>query len=72
MPLIIRKKLIGILVKQAGRARVKNQELDSEVRINDKISKSILAEVLGTIQHTRYHLGQVISSRRALGLWPPK
>jgi hypothetical protein len=47
-----------------------NWELDREVRITEDIVTCVGAEVLGTIQHTSYHLGQLVMSRRALGLWP--
>jgi hypothetical protein len=47
-----------------------NWELDKEIKIGDKISTCVGAEILGIIQHTSYHLGQIVSTRRALGLWP--
>ena len=49
-----------------------NWDLDSEVRISDELSTCVGAEVLGVIQHTSYHLGQIICARRALGLWSRK
>ena len=44
-------------------------DLDSKVRISDELDTCVGAEVLGVIQHTSYHLGQIVSTRRALGLW---
>lgn len=46
-----------------------NWDLDDEVRSSDALTICVGAEVLGTIQHTSYHLGQLVSARRALGLW---
>ena len=45
-------------------------DLNEEVKISDDLITCVGAEVLGTIQHTSYHLGQIVSARRALGLWP--
>jgi len=47
-------------------------DLDSEVKISDELGTCVGAEVLGVIQHTSYHLGQIVSARRALGLWSRK
>lgn len=47
-----------------------NWDLDMEVRISDESATCVGAELLGVIQHNSYHLGQIISARRVLGLWP--
>ncbi|MBD3172243.1 hypothetical protein GF326_07205 [Candidatus Bathyarchaeota archaeon] len=49
-----------------------NWDLDREVRISDGSVTCVGAELLGVIQHNSYHLGQIISTRRVLGLWPKK
>ena len=46
-----------------------NWDLKSEVMISDELSTCVGAEVLRVVQHTSYHLGQILSARRALGLW---
>ena len=47
-----------------------NWDLDDVVWINDELSTYIGAEILGAIQHTSYHIGQIVMARRALNLWP--
>jgi uncharacterized damage-inducible protein DinB len=46
-----------------------NWDLDEVVWINDELSTYIGAEILGVIQHTSYHIGQIVMARRALNLW---
>lgn len=46
-----------------------NWELDDEINISDDLKTCVGAEILGTIQHTSYHLGQIVVARRALELW---
>jgi len=46
-----------------------NYELDDEISINEDVKTCAGAEILGTVQHTSYHLGQIVTTRRALGLW---
>ena len=49
-----------------------NWELDTDLDISDELKTCVGAEVLGVIQHTSYHLGQIVFTRRALGLWTRK
>ena len=49
-----------------------NWDLDEEVRISDDLSTCVGAEILGSIQHTSYHLGQLVATRRAICLWSRK
>jgi uncharacterized damage-inducible protein DinB len=49
-----------------------NWDLDKELRISDESVTCVGAELLGVIQHNSYHIGQIISTRRVLGLWPKK
>ena len=51
---------------------VKNWDLDAKLRINEELETYVAAEVLGIIQHTSYHLGQIVYARRVLGLWPQR
>ncbi|MBN2335238.1 DinB family protein [Candidatus Bathyarchaeota archaeon] len=53
-------------------AIAENRSLDQEVKVSDDLSTCVGAEILGAVQHTSYHLGQVVTARRALGLWPRK
>lgn len=46
-----------------------NWELEDEINISDDLKTCVGAEILGTTQHTSYHLGQIVAARRALGLW---
>jgi uncharacterized damage-inducible protein DinB len=46
-----------------------NWELDDIVKISDELVTSVGAELIGAIQHISYHLGQLVTARRALGLW---
>jgi hypothetical protein len=46
-----------------------NWELDEEVKINDEHSTTVGAELIGIAQHTSYHVGQLVTTRRALGKW---
>jgi hypothetical protein len=47
-------------------------DLNSTLRINENLETSVGAEVLGTIQHMSYHLGQIVYVRRVLDLWPQR
>jgi hypothetical protein len=43
--------------------------LEDKVRISDEVVTCVGAELLGAIQHTSYHLGQLVAARRELGAW---
>ena len=46
-----------------------SRELEEIVKIYDA---SIAQTVLVTAQHNSYHLGQLVDTRRLLGMWPPE
>lgn len=46
-----------------------NWDLNKEIKINEKVSISVGAELLGIAQHNSYHIGQIVTIRRALGRW---
>lgn len=46
-----------------------SRELEEIVKIFDV---TIAQAVLVNAQHNSYHLGQLVDTRRALGLWPPE
>ena len=46
-----------------------NWELEDKVKISDDLSTCVGAELMGAMQHTSYHLGQLVAARRALGTW---
>jgi hypothetical protein len=47
----------------------KNGDLDNEIKITEEHSTCVGAELIGIAQHTSYHLGQLVTTRRALGKW---
>ena len=47
-----------------------NWELSDKVKISEELATFVGAELLGAIQHTSYHLGQLVAARRASGTWP--
>ncbi|TRO50852.1 DinB family protein [Candidatus Bathyarchaeota archaeon] len=47
-----------------------NWELKDTVKISDELATFVGAEIIGAIQHTSYHLGQLVAARRAIGAWP--
>jgi hypothetical protein len=46
-----------------------NWDMDKEIKITEKVSTSVGAALLGISQHTSYHLGQLVTTRKALGKW---
>jgi hypothetical protein len=46
-----------------------NLDFKESVKIDDELYTCVGAEILGVVQHTSYHLGQLVMSRRALGKW---
>ena len=42
---------------------------DKEIKITEKVSTSVGPALLGISQHTSYHLGQLVTTRKALGKW---
>jgi hypothetical protein len=45
-------------------------DLDGEIKVTEKYTARIGAELLGISQHSSYHLGQLVTTRKALGKWP--
>ena len=46
-----------------------NWDMDKEIKITEKVSTSVGPALLGISQHTSYHLGQLVTTRKALGKW---
>jgi hypothetical protein len=49
-----------------------NADLDEKIKVTEKYTALVGAELLGISQHTSYHLGQLVTTRKALGKWPTK
>jgi uncharacterized damage-inducible protein DinB len=50
-------------------AMVNSPEFDLTAPIKHGTGQTVLREVLQIIDHNSYHIGQIISMRRALGAW---
>jgi len=46
-----------------------NWLLEDKVKVSDEIVTCVGAELMGAIQHTSYHIGQLVAARRELGAW---
>lgn len=46
-----------------------NWELDDDVKITEELSTTVGAELFGIAQHTSYHIGQLVTTRKTLGKW---
>ncbi len=46
-----------------------NADLDGKIKVTEKYTARVGAELLGISQHTSYHLGQLVTTRKALGKW---
>lgn len=47
----------------------KNRDLEEEIKVSETYSTNVGAELLGISQHSSYHLGQLVTTRKALGKW---
>ena len=46
-----------------------NSDLEREIKVTETYTALVGAELLGISQHTSYHLGQLVTTRKALGKW---
>lgn len=46
-------------------------EIDLTKKIPHGTGQTYLRTVLVALDHTSYHIGQIVSTRRVLGIWPP-
>ena len=47
-----------------------NSDLEREIKVTETYTALVGAELLGISQHTSYHLGQLVTTRKSLGNWP--
>lgn len=46
-----------------------NWDIDKKINITDTVSTRVGSSLLGISQHTSYHLGQLVTTRKALRKW---
>ena len=71
-----RAKFAGLLGEFAALAKSSRAELDRPIEtVHDgdtKVAGTLEAVLWQMVAHNSYHLGQIATVRRGLGVWPPR
>ena len=71
----MRANALDVLIERLGAGLsgllfiAESWELEDEVKITEELSTTVGAELFGIAQHTSYHIGQLVTTRKTLGKW---